>query len=156
MTEAVELKLKPIAIRWGYTGMQFACGPVEGDTVTEVTFLDCGGKPKFVSVTRMENFANAYVSNVPLYELLYYMADSAVDTQYVMDLVEDTSEDFKSLELPDLSYLDGSEYEAEYLLALMANDYRYNHENDMSAEDWLNAFQRGEITDWESEMFFED
>lgn len=148
-------KMRPISMRWGYDGGGMACGPVEGSTVTEITFLDEDGRLVFVSATRLMEFVNMYVSNVPLYDLLIQLA-VCEDADYEIALMSKTAKEEHSLEVPNIQAINGSEYCGELYLTLVANDHFELGYGEEEAEDWIYEYNNGEPLEWKSEDFLPD
>ena len=162
MTKSITLDnlgLIPKSMHWGYDGGGMACGPVEGSTVTEITFLDGEGLLVFISVSRLMEFANIYISRSPLYDILFHLGDSDVDFESEMELLEELAIDQKSIEMPDFEAVEKSEFRDEIYLTLMANDHHYNNDSDPGdPQEWLDDFRFGKNKklEWESEFLRED
>ena len=139
-----DLKTKPIFIEWGYDGGGMACGPVEGSYITEITFVDGDGRLLFVSVTRLMEFVNIYVSETSLYSLLLNLGRGDVDFEHTLNAVEKVSSVTYSAELPFMGGLDDAEYRGEILLALLANDFFCSVDDPGRAQDWLSEFLAGQ------------
>lgn len=139
-------KFEALKINWGYTGTRFACGPIEGDTITEITLRNKEGKLYFVSVSRMAGYFSVYVSDVPLYEILFWIADRGTDMDAELKTLEKTYMEFYSSELDEYDEILESRYVEEMKLALAANDYYcHNEDEGMDAEEWLDEYNNGEM-----------
>lgn len=153
-TNLANLVTTPVFMRWGYDGGGMACGPVEGSYITEIMFKDDKGRLLFASVSRLMEFVNVYVSEVPLFDLLMHIADSEVDIEYEMKRLEKNSKRFISSELPELENIEKSRYHNEMLLTLLANDYFCQTEKPGDEADWLNKFLKSDKTlEWKSEFW---
>lgn len=148
-----------INLRWGYDGGGMACGPVEGNTVTEATFVGSNKDVFFVSVSRMSEFANVYVSETSLFDLLLFMTRYDVDFKKILKQIEDNSKEIYELELCDLEPINDSKYLKEVKVAMIANDHYFHMSEDASAEEWMKSYQNGKMDmSWRSdyEFFGED
>ena len=158
MTNTANKTLNVLEMRWGYTGDQMACGPVEGSTITEMTFRTADGKLYFVSVSRMMEFFNAYVSEVPLYEIEFWIDDRHVELEDALEKLNKYSKERYSSELGEYDEMEKSEFLEEMKLVLCANDYfRSNMDEEPDPEEWLEQYRDGNIAiellkpDWDEE-----
>ena len=141
---ATNKTLNVLQMRWCYTGDKMACGPVEGSTVTEMVFRTDDGKLYFVSVTRMMEFFNAYVSDVSLYDILYWIDDMDVEMEDSVEKLNKYSKEMYSTELGEYDEIEESEYLEELTLVICANDYHWNSsEKDLDPEEWLEEYREG-------------
>lgn len=149
--------VKMINLRWGYDGGGMACGPVEGSTITETTWLDQNGKIFFVSVSRMSEFANVYVSDASLFDLLLYMTRDDVDMDCTISQVNGIASEVYELDLNDQSDYQDSENKEMIEITLIANDQYYHMDESASAEEWLDDYNNGRIDlSWKSEFGFDE
>lgn len=149
-------KMKAISMRWGYDGGGIACGPVEGSTVAEITFLDEDGRFVFVSASRLMEFVNLFVSPVPLYDLLIQLAISE-DIEYERKILTKTAKEKYSIELPYTEDINESKYCGELYLTLIANDHYELGDGEKEAEDWIYEYNNGgETLEWKSEFMRDD
>lgn len=150
-------EIELINLRWGYDGGGIACGPVEGNTIAETTWIDKSGKIFFVSVSRMSEFANVYVSDTSLFDLLLYMTRNGVDFHNVLDTVNKNSRILYEMELSDRSDFKNYEYNEQIETTLIANDHYCHMDESASAEEWLNKYNDGKIDlIWKSDFGYDE
>ena len=110
----IELETDPIlnvvSMRWGYDEGGVACGPMEGNTITEIMFNDDEGHPYFVSVTRMAEYVNAYVSEVSLYDLLFRMTGEGAHAESYIVTIEKYALESHDIEIDDYNEIEGSDF----------------------------------------------
>lgn len=107
-------------IRSNYTGGHIGgCGPIEGETVTEITFEREDGTEYFVSGTTFQEYYNVYVSNESLYEKLIGVVECpAAETEERMEAIRSIASETYSGEINDYEELEDSEYQKEFQMVL--------------------------------------
>ncbi len=151
VSELVDEEEKPenlptiVSMRWGYDGGGMACGPVEGSTITEIMFLNEEGKTYFASVSRMSEFYNIGISEVPLFDVLLHMCDGKVDTEAEIEKVKKYSIIYEETSLGGYDFIEESKYAKEMKMVLSANDYYYNRSEDLDPNEWLDGVRNGDI-----------
>lgn len=71
--------MKIRGMHWGYDGGGMACGPVEGNTIVEISVTTSDKKNVFVTVSRMSEFEHVYISPLPAFDLLIHSNHYDVD-----------------------------------------------------------------------------
>lgn len=155
MTKTIYDSNEAIELRNGYTGTHMACGPIEGSTVSEITFIGKEGELFFISVSRMMEFVKVYISDISFFNSLFYLDDNRVDMQKEINKLDKYASEVHDLELGDFESIDKSEYKEELYLALVANDHYYCS-GDYDTKAWLAEYNRGTPMYWESECLLED
>lgn len=107
-------------IRSNYTGGHIGgCGPIEGETVTEITFEREDGTEYFVSGTTFQEYYNVYVSNESLYEKLIGVVECPVaETEERMETIRSIASENYSGEINDYKELEDSKYQKEFQIVL--------------------------------------
>lgn len=107
-------------IRSNYTGGHIGgCGPIEGETVTEITFEREDGTEYYVSGTTFQEYYNVYVSNESLYEKLIGVVECPVaETEERMVAIRSIASETYSGEINDYEDLEDSEYQKEFQMVL--------------------------------------
>ena len=107
-------------IRSNYTGGHVGgCGPIEGETVTEITFEREDGTEYFVSGTTFQEYYNVYVSNESLYEKLIGVVECPVaETEERMADINSIATENYSGEVNEYEELEGSEHQKEFQMVL--------------------------------------
>lgn len=144
----IELEADPIlnavSMRWGYDEGGAACGPVEGNTITEIMFNDDDGCPYFVSATRMLEYVNVYVSEVSLYDLLFQMTGRSANTENYISTIEKYALKSYDIEIDDYDEVEESDFFDEIKLVLFMNDqYAHNVYEGLDPEEWLEDYLSG-------------
>ena len=98
-----------ILLRQGEDEGGMACGPCGGSDVTEGLYRK-EGELFFVSMSRMDRFANIYVSRTSLFDILVHLMDRKTDMEYEMDVLERYSLEQYDLTLPDTDQIKFSVY----------------------------------------------
>lgn len=80
------MKIK--SLRWGYDGGGFACGPVEGNSIVELTAIDEEGKLLFASACSNGEGIDFKVCDMPVFDLLMNLADEDIDFDAMLEKVE--------------------------------------------------------------------
>ena len=80
------MKIK--SLRWGYDGGGFACGPVEGNSIVELTAIDDAGNLVFTLGSSNGEGIDFKVSDMPLYDLMINLTDDDVDFEEVLGKAE--------------------------------------------------------------------
>lgn len=102
MKESKKKSMKVLQMRCGSDEGGLACGPVGGSDYVELLIMTADGALHFVTVSRMEQFENAYVSDFPLLDVLTQLGSSEVDFDAEMDKVENAAEFRFSYEVDEL------------------------------------------------------
>ena len=95
--------MKARNMRWGYDGGGIACGPVDGNTIVELMVMDEKGHHFFIADSKMMEFENIYISEVPLFDLLmklFYGCDFEYENEKVNKLSVEAY-DFESFDPPE-------------------------------------------------------
>ena len=107
-------------IRRVYTGGHVgSCGPIEGETVTEITFERGDGTEYFVSGTTFQEYYNVYVSNESLYEKLVAVVECPVaETEERTKVINSIAAEMHSGEVNEYEELERSKYRKEFQMVL--------------------------------------
>lgn len=135
-------KLDPLAMRWAYDGGGIACGPVDGSYITEIMFHDEEGRPYFVSMSRMSEFMNVYVSEVSLFDLQLWFGNRYANSEDYMQKIEKYASIEFNTELGEYDEILESEYKDEMILVIAMNNYFVHHDSENpDPEEMLGVFR---------------
>ena len=137
---------EPVSMRAEASEGGIACGPIDGDTVTEIMFQDDDGKFFFVSVSRLVEFYNAYVSPVSLYDLLLQITRPGTNQKECMATIEKYASEKYHGEIGDYEEMEESDFIPELTLAMYMNDYYCNCIDErIEPENMLESFECDEL-----------
>lgn len=114
---------KILSLKFDFEDGGYCCGPVDSSFVTEGKFVNENGEEYFVSVTRLCEFANLYVSKESLFKDLINFSDN-------IDSIDENIAKISKKSFVELSETIGewsndllkSEYIEEMKLMLILND----------------------------------
>lgn len=106
-------------IRVENTGEKIACGPVDGETIAEVTFENKARETYYVSASAMMEYFNVFVSRESLFDrLLHGMEGTVEDSKKKQEEIHNiVVTEYHSM-LGNYKHLEKSEYAKEIMIAL--------------------------------------
>lgn len=134
-----EKKLNPDSMRWDTNGTL-----TDDAAITEIMFMDEKDTPYFVSALRWSEFFLTCVSEVPLYDLLYWMSGVGGNVEEGMSRIEKHSLETYQAGLDELDEPFDSEYSDEITLVMYMTDCYYN-DNTLNADEYLKKYNSGEL-----------
>lgn len=138
-------KLHVLNICWGHIGEIYRCG-YPAAAVTEITFRDDNGELYFVSVCRQEESLAIYVSDVSLYDIIYWTFDRDTNNVKETEKISRNSKEFHKIKIGRYESIQTSEYVEQIKLTLYANHYYWYHqETYLDAGEWLKRYKYGQI-----------
>lgn len=149
--------MKILGMRWGYDGGGIACGPVEGNTIVEISVTNEDRHNFFVVVSRMSEFERVFVSPIPLFDLLMSSNHYDVDSEAEFEKVTDNALEDYSYELPEMpEEMNKSEFAKVIHLARLAMEQYYGSDDAASVYETAQAFIKDYIDNDLDEMDLPD
>jgi len=137
------MKIK--TLKWGYDGGGMGCcGPVEGSSLVEITFIDDSGKVLFAYESTNGEGTDMRISDMPLYDLMIQLSDDDIDFENMLEKRNaHTVAEFGMIwgdEIPEEMY--ESDFSDVLMIALAALNHYFNTpiDEEVEPEEYLGEF----------------